>query len=500
MSSPSTAAPHTPSLSHCHFSGLAGGGMSALAWYLRLSGRAVSGSDRAFDQGDAAVARARADMERAGMRVTPQDGSGLTKDTTALIVSTAIEADSPEVRRARELGVPVLHRSELLALLADEKKTIAVAGTSGKSTVTGMIWQILDAARSSTGGAPSLITGANLPSLTEKGLPGNAFSGSAAGNGPDEKGWLVIEADESDGSLVRYRPEIAVLLNIEKDHQEIDALMPLFATFRDRSRSAVVNARDARCVSLKRAGDGEFNAGDATGAGMSAGGLSVEDVSFGDWESSFRWRGTSFRVPVPGRYNVENALAALAVASVVGVTPEDAARGLAAFKGVERRYTRMGEAGGDERGVTVIDDFAHNPAKVHAALETGARLARKRGGRLLAIFHPHGFAPMKLVGRDIMDEAAKVLGPEDVLYVPPIYYAGGTADRSIASTDLVAHLNEVARGGAGIAPESKDAAVEMVAKRARPGDVVLSMGARDPALGDFAQRLLVAVGAALESR
>ncbi len=464
--------------------------MSALAWYLRLSGREVSGSDRAFDKGDPSVAEARAAMARAGMRVTPQDGSGLTEGATALIVSTAIEGDSPEVRRAKELGVPVLHRSELLALLAAEKKTIAVAGTSGKSTVTGMIWQILDAAAASIGGAPSLITGANLPSLTEKGLPGNAFFG--------EGGWLVIEADESDGSLVRYRPEIAVLLNIEKDHQEIDALMPLFATFRDNSKAAVVNARDARCMSLKRAGDAEFDAGAAgegSNAKMSAGGFSADDVSFGDWESSFRWRGVSFRVPVPGRHNVENALAALAVATRIGVAPEDAARGLAAFKGVERRYVRVGEA----NGITVIDDFAHNPAKVRAALETGARLARKSGGRLLAIFHPHGFAPMKLVGRDIMEEAAHTLGPEDLLYVPPIYYAGGTADRAISSEDLVSHLN-AQRGvagrvgkAAGIAPESKDAALAAVSAAARPGDVILSMGARDPALGGFAKRLLAAL-------
>ncbi len=468
-----------PSLASCHFSGLAGGGMSALAWYLRLSGREVSGSDRAFDRGDPAVAQARAAMERAGMRVTPQDGSGLSEAATALVVSTAIESDGPEVRRAKELGVPVLHRSELLAMLAAEKKTIAVAGTSGKSTVTGMIWQILDAA----GLSPSLITGANLPSLTEKGLPGNAFAGKGE--------WLVIEADESDGSLVRYRPEIALLLNIEKDHQEIEALMPLFATFRDNAKAAVVNVRDARCVSLLRAGDAVFDAGADAGnnAKMSAGGFSVDDVSFGDWESTFRWRGVAFRVPVPGRHNVGNALAALAVASLLGVRPEDAARGLAAFKGVERRYVRVGEA----KGVTVVDDFAHNPAKVRAALETGARLARRSGGRLLAIFHPHGFAPMKLVGRDIMEEAAHALGPEDVLYVPPIYYAGGTADRSISAEELVAHLNGVAGRVAGFAPESKDAALAAVAAAARPGDVVLSMGARDPALGDFAKRLLKAL-------
>jgi UDP-N-acetylmuramate-alanine ligase len=464
----------SPSLDHCHFSGLAGGGMSALAWYLRLSGRAVSGSDRTFDQGRQADQRKA--FEDAGIRVLPQDGSGLTADHTALIVSTAIEGDSPEISRARALDIPVLHRSELLALLSREKKTIAVSGTSGKSTVTGMIWHVLEAA----GLAPSLITGANLPSLTDKGLPGNAFFGAGE--------WLVIEADESDGSLVRYHPEVAVLLNIEKDHQEIDALMPLFRTFRAQAKRAVIHQTDMRCLSLKKQGDVFFDKHSAVGN-------AIVDPVFGDWSSSFRWEGVAFEIPVPGRHNVENALAAIATGDLIGLTPEMCARGLRNFRGVERRYVRVGEA----RGVTVVDDFAHNPAKVRAALETAKGLARGQGdksgkaGRVLAIFHPHGFAPMKLIGRDMMDYAAQVLGPEDHLYLPPIYYAGGTADQSISSADLVAHLNLRAGRAAGTALDSKDAVIAAIAAAARPGDVVLSMGARDPALGEFAQRLLAAL-------
>ena len=445
--------------------------MSALAWYLRLSGRAVSGSDRAFDRADPAVADTRAAMERAGIVVTPQDGTGLTGAHTALIVSTAIEGDGPEVVRARALGVPVLHRSELLAMLSAEKKTIAVAGTSGKSTVTGMIWHALEAADL----APSLITGANLTALSRRGLPGNAAFGSGD--------WLVIEADESDGSLVRYRPEVAVLLNIEKDHQEIDALMPLFRTFRERSRRAVYNRADARCAELARPEDVPFDGG-------SAGGLPAVGASFGEWSSSFRWDGAAVEVPVPGRHNAENALAALAVTRLLGVSSADAARGLAAFEGVERRYVRVGEAHrGDGSVITVVDDFAHNPAKVKAALETAKGAARGLDRRVLAVFHPHGFAPMKLVGRDIMEYAAEVLGPDDRLFLPDIYYAGGTADRSISSADLVAHLNAL-KPGVGVHLPTKDAVLAAVASEARPGDVVLSMGARDPSLGGFATRLL----------
>jgi UDP-N-acetylmuramate-alanine ligase len=475
--------PNTPSLAHCHISGLAGGGMSALAWYLRFSGREVSGSDRAFDQGGQASQRAA--FEAHGIRVTPQDGSGLTAAHTALVVSTAIEGGSPEIARARALNIPVLHRSELLAALASEKKTIAVAGTSGKSTVTGMLWHVLEAG----GLAPSLITGANLPSLTERGLPGNAF----AGTGPDEKGWLAIEADESDGSLVRYHPEVAVLLNIEKDHQEIDALMPLFRTFREQSKRAVIHQADPRCLSLAKPGDVFF---DGRHGQEQAAGIPVVDPVHEEWESRFTWDGVPFVIPVPGRHNVENALAAIATGRLLGVSAEACARGLRAFRGVERRYVRVGEA----RGVTVVDDFAHNPAKVRAALETakGSAFSKNRPleRRVLAIFHPHGFAPMKLIGRDMMESAATVLGPGDKLYLPEIYYAGGTADKSISSADLVAHLNAITGRETGVFLAAKDDVIAAVAAAAKPGDFVLSMGARDPSLGDFARRLLTALEAA----
>lgn len=444
--------------------------MSALAQYLRFAGREVSGSDRLFDQGNTEAIEKRAYFEGHGIRVTPQDGSGLTSAHTALIVSTAIEAGSPEIARARELGVPVLHRSELLAAVCAEKKTLAVAGTSGKSTVAGMAWHVLDAG----GLGPSLVTGANLPSLQERGLLGNAFAGKGA--------WLVIEADESDGSLTRYAPEVSLLLNIEKDHQEVSELMPLFRTFLSKSKRAVINQSDMRCLGLKRQGDFFFDR-------SSAAGLGLKDLVLGPWSSTFALDGVRFDLAVPGRHNVENALAAIATGRMLGVSFEDCARGLRAFKGIERRFIRVGEA----KGVTVVDDFAHNPAKVKAALETAKTLAHADGanGRVLAIFHPHGFAPMKLMGRDIMEAAASVLREGDRLWLPEIYYAGGTADKSISSADLVAHLNTLRPIGS--FAETKDAVIAAAAAEARPGDIVLSMGARDPDLGGFAKRLLGAL-------
>jgi UDP-N-acetylmuramate-alanine ligase len=357
---------------------------------------------------------------------------------------------------------------------------VAVAGTSGKSTVSGMAWHVLE----SGGLQPSLITGANLPSLQERGLLGNAYAGKGE--------WLVIEADESDGSLVRYRPEIALLLNIEKDHQEVAELMPLFRQFRSQSKRAVINQSDMRCLGLKQLGDVFFDRTSAAGTGL-------RDLVLNDWGSTFALDGTSFTLHVPGRHNVENALAAIALGRTLGISFDDCARGLRNFKGVERRFIRVGETrAGEVRGITVIDDFAHNPAKVKAALETARALAAKNDGRLLAVFHPHGFAPMKLMGRDIMDSAASVLREGDRLFLPEIYYAGGTADKTISSADLIDHLNARSASSStlGTFLKSKAAVSAAVAAEARPGDVVLSMGARDPDLGAFAANLLAALESA----
>lgn len=439
--------------------------MSALAQYLRFAGREVSGSDRIFDRGGETGRRAY--FEGHGIRILPQDGSGLDSNHTALIVSTAIEGDNPEIKRAHELGIPVLHRSELLARIGAEKKTVAVAGTSGKSTVSGMAYHVLEAG----GLSPSLITGANLPSLQKRGLLGNAAAGSGE--------WLVIEADESDGSLTRYRPEAGMILNIEKDHQEIEALMPLFQTFRAQCNRAILNANDPRCVELKKIGDLFFGP-------KSADGMEIENLALEEWKSSFSLGGILFEIPVPGKHNVENALAAITLGRLLGISLEACARGLAQFQGVERRYVRIGETG----GITVVDDFAHNPAKVKAALETAKGKAWGKKRRVLAVFHPHGFAPMKLMGRDIMDSVAEVLDAEDRFFLPEIYYAGGTTDKSISSADLIDYLNTRPHPRPiGSFYPTKAEVLNAVAAEAQPGDLVISMGARDPDLGRFAEKL-----------
>lgn len=452
-------------LSHTFFSGIAGTGMSALAQYLAFEGRKVSGSDRSLDRG--AEAAKRAYFEGLGISLVPQDGAGLA-GCSCLVVSTAIEASNPEVQQAKALGLPIVHRSDLLAHLASLKKTIAVSGTSGKSTVSGMCYHVLEAG----GLSPSLITGAALNSLVGQGLLGNAKAG------PGE--WLVIEADESDGSLVKYHPEIGLILNVEKDHKEIEELLPLFRQFEAQSRKVILNGADAHCRELRRPGDILFQPAAST-EGL------LLDLKFGDWETAFSLGGVPFKLNVPGRHNLANALAALAVGRTVGVSLADCAKGLAGYLGVERRHVRLGVA----NGITVVDDFAHNPAKVKACLETVKAAADGSRRRVLAVFHPHGFAPMKLLGEDLVQGISEVLEPGDRLLMPEIYYAGGTADKSISSADLIASLNR--RKAIGSFHATKDEVIAALVKEARPGDWIVTMGARDPSLGDFALKLFGAV-------
>ena len=455
-------------LSRPHFSGLAGTGMSAVAEWMLREGYAVSGSDRSFDRGQEPAKRAL--FEKLGARITVQDGSGVN-GASCLVVSTAIEDQNAEVKRAKELGLPIFHRSEVLKAISESRLTIAVSGTSGKSTATGMVFHILEAA----GLAPSLITGANLPSVTARGALGNAWAGKGE--------WLVIEADESDGTLIQYHPEIGVILNIEKDHKPIAELIPLFTAFRDQTRRKVIVGLDDVEASLMRREQ------DVTFSGNSAADWIIENGVLDEWESRFSISDVGFKIPLPGAHNVQNAMAAMAVARVLEIPLAICAQGLAQFQGVERRHVRVGVV----NGITVVDDFAHNPAKVAACLKSLKQDGHGKKRRVLAIFHPHGYGPMKFMGRDIMDAVAKVLDANDRLYLPEIFYAGGSADQSISSADLVAYLN--AQKPIGIFLAEKAEVIRAVAKVAKPGDVVVSMGARDPALGEFARQILAEIQA-----
>jgi len=443
-----------------HFSGIGGVGMSALAQVAAMEGRRVSGSDRDFDRGRNLGVKSA--LEKLGIRIFPQDGSGVNGDTAELALSTAIEDSNPEVVGARELGIKISHRSELLAAQVNKNDTIAVAGTSGKSTAAAMLFCALAAG----GLEPSIITGGALVSLKEKGFLGNAFRGKGK--------VLVVEADESDGTIARYVPRTGLLLNISKDHKDLPELNRIFSGFAGHCGRVLVNADDPAASALLP---------HAEVFGVDAGGWKVTDIKESPFSSVFRINGTLFSLPAPGRYNIENALAACAAASAYGVSLAASAAGLKAFRGVERRFVLVGE----KNGGTVIDDYAHNPAKISAVLKA----LHRAGGRVLAVYQPHGFTPTRHLKAELIESFAGGLGPDDMLLMPEIYYAGGTVTKNISSKDISDAV--AARGRKAVFFADRTGIPAALSKLVRPGDVVAVLGARDATLAGFAASILEAL-------
>jgi UDP-N-acetylmuramate--L-alanine ligase len=432
-----------------HFAGIFGTGMSALAQYLRFQGIAVSGSDRLLAIED--TASMRQSLEGLGCAIFNQDGSAVTAGTDVVCISTAIEESNPDIAAARACELPIIHRSDLLATIITSKKTIAVAGTSGKSTVTSMIFEFLTAC----GKSPSLISGAPLRRLEKQGLIGNAFSG-----GSD---LLVVEADESDGTLTKYSPEVAVVLNISKDHKDVEEIKGLFETLVSQSTWTATNADDPGLATLQTT----VNFGRSTSASWQSDNEQLLPTSV----KLFR-NGTEYHLPLPGNHNLENLRAALCVCehfSCEGPTLADAVRN---FEGVARRFS-VTETG---NGIYVVDDFAHNPAKIAAAVSA----ARGLSERIIAIYQPHGFGPTRFLRDEYITTFRTVFGRDDSLYLLPIYYAGGTAQKDIASADIITGLGPVSFNAQAV--KNREELLTKLKTDAKPGDCLLVMGARDPSL------------------
>lgn len=439
------------------FVGIAGAGMSAIAQYLQGTGMQVAGSDRFFNDGKAGDIKAK--LETEGIRCFLQNGEGITANTDLVVVSTAIEDTVIEVKKAKEMGIPIIHRSALLSLIAATRKTIAIGGTSGKSTTTGMLFDIMRHA----GKDPSVISGAGLVDLIKKGRIGNAFVGAGE--------WLIIEADESDGSIVQYRPEIGVLLNVEKDHKELDELVGVFGTFRDNSRHFSVNRSNEYSRKLSVDAKNDFCVdGSDTEAGFQA--TAFRQNGF---QVSFRINGHDFELNILGRHNMENAVAATAAASLAGVSIADAARSLRKYQGIYRRTQVLGQ----KNGVWVVDDFAHNPAKCAAAI----RACQPVSGRVVAWFQPHGYTPTKFLRKEFAHEIAHALRDQDEIWMSEIFYAGGTATKDISALDLVNDIKALGKNAYFV--EDRNLFLAKAKNHLTAGTTLLLMGARDPSLEQF---------------
>jgi UDP-N-acetylmuramate--alanine ligase len=432
-----------------HFAGIFGTGMSALAQYLRFQGIAVSGSDRLLTSDD--TASIRQSLEGLGCTIVNQDGSGVSEDTDAVCVSTAIEESNPDIAAACARGLPIVHRSDLLAAIITSKRTIAVAGTSGKSTVTAMIFEFLTAC----GKSPSLVSGAPLLRLEKQGLIGNAWSG-----GSD---LLVVEADESDGTLVKYAPEVTVILNISKDHKGVDEIRELFETLVSKSPWTALNSDDPILASLP--------ATVGFGQGSSASWRPDHEELLPTSVKLFL-KGIEYHLPLPGSHNLENLRAALCVCEHFGCEGLILANAVKNFEGVARRFA-VTET---ERNVHVVDDFAHNPVKIAAAVSA----ARGRSERIIAVYQPHGFGPTRFLKDEYIATFRTIFRENDSLYLLPIYYAGGTAQKNISSEDIISGLGSVLFNAQAVS--DRDELLTKLKVDVRSGDCVLVMGARDPSL------------------
>ena len=458
------------------FCGIGGSGMLPLALILRGAGAQVAGSDRSRDQGR--TPEKFAWLESLGFTLHPQDGSGIVSADQTLVASAAVEQTVPEMLRAAELGCSRMARAELLAALFNAAPSrVAIGGTSGKSTVTGMAGWIMDQA----GRDPTIMNGAVMKNYASSDAP---FASARVGSGSV----FVSEVDESDGSIALYDPTVAVLSNVSLDHKSLDELRSLFGAFVQRAAVAVINCDDAEAAALIPQAKSLISFGINSPIAMIgvASGSMVEAPTSLSATILDRRDGTSARLElkVPGRHNLANALAAIAACNAAGVPFFDAVQALGAFAGLARRFDIIGTS---PAGVTVIDDFGHNPDKVAATLAT----LKAHPGRIIAFFQPHGYGPLRQMGAELAQTIAARLGPDDLTILCDPVYFGGTVDQSEGSERITA-LIRAAGGQAEHIPARDDCAARIV-QLARPGDRVVIMGARDDTLALFARNLLAAL-------
>ena len=425
-----------------HLIGIGGSGMSALATVLSGLGDEVSGSDRTVDAPNVRF------LESLGIRVFPDDGSGVGAGVDEVVVSTAIEDSNPGLRKARELGVPVVHRAKALARALSGRRLVAVVGTCGKSTVTAMLGHVL----AECGLDPLCVNGANVPGWT-----GAVRMGAG--------GYAVAEVDESDRSLVAFSPYAAVVTNSSADHYSKAEMDEVFDAFVKDCPGPVV---DGRKVEKWKSGKVEkWKSGEVEKWKSGGVGKLVDEV-----ETS-----------MPGEHNRQNAALALRMAVALGCDEGRARAALLSFRGVERRLQLVSGPGDVP---AVYDDYAHNTEKLHAMLST---LQERFADGVCAVWRPHGYAPLRKMKDALAAMFAATLRPHDRLLLLPVYDAGGTADRSIGSADLLAAMKSLGVGAPATLVAGPDDALEQCEAYGGDRSCFVVCGARDPGLPQLARRI-----------
>jgi UDP-N-acetylmuramate--alanine ligase len=445
-----------------HFVGIGGIGMSGIAEVMHNLGYKVQGSDSA----EGYVVEG---LRKRGISITIGQSADNLGDAAVVVTSTAIKRDNPEVQAAYAARIPVVRRAEMLAELMRLKSTVAVAGTHGKTTTTSMIAALLDAG----GIDPTVINGGII----------NQY-GSNARLGDSE--WMVVEADESDGSFLRLDGTIAVVTNIDPEHLDhygsFDAAKDAYVEFVENVpfygaallcldhpevQAIIPRVRDRRIVTYGFAASADVR------------GVNVQPYPGGNrFEAIIRSRDGTTRsiegidLPMPGRHNVQNALAAIGVALEMGIDDATIQNGFAKFGGVKRRFTKVGEIAFDGAApAVVIDDYGHHPVEIRAVLAAARESAQ---GRVIAVVQPHRYSRLG----NLMDDFAQAFNDADMVFVTPVYAAGEAPVEGVSGEALVARTSERGHRAADSIADA-DALAVKIAEIAQPHDLIVCLGAGD---------------------
>lgn len=437
------------------FSGIGGSGLSAIAGLMSERGIEVVGSDRSFDMNPEHPLKKI--FQSKGITIVPQDGKGLDKSFDLAVFSTAVESDKPEVLKARDLGIPVKTRPEYLADIVGQFSTTAVAGTSGKSTASGMLAYLAER----LGQKPNFIGGGRVKQFRSLLNQGNYIYGDSNS--------LIIEACESDGTIVDYKPVHSVILNLSLDHNPVEETAGMFDVFiKNTSGKKIVNADDRNLMNIKFRDIITFSIDRPSD-------YRAEEITYNPLSTEFFVHKTKFSLSLPGKHNLYNALACIALLSETGVSPVSIAEVLPGFQGIDRRFDIHLNDGKN----VVIDDYAHNPHKIGSFMAAMKIL----GESICYIFQPHGFGPTRLMKKGYIETFIKNLRDKDHLVILPIFYSGGSVSKDISSNDLAEEIRSAGRSVEVL--EDRKALL----KRLDRWSIYTVFGARDETLSDFAEEI-----------
>ena len=457
-----TAEYHIKAGDKIHFVGVGGIGMSALAQLFAAHGCEVSGSDRGAEQKENQALIA--PLKAQGIKIFPQDGSFIkTVEPDCLVYSTAIEDDNPDFTASP--GIPRIHRAVALAAaisMNDEQISIAVSGSCGKTTVTAWL-------------AEALYNLDTDPTCLNGGLISSFKTSDCAGNYRHGKGkYFVFEADESDKSLLVYRADYVIIMNVGTDHYSKEELLEVFATFAANAKKGVILEQKVFQLIKNRIPENLL---------VLVFDTAICDYRIVDGEARAKINDIEITLPVCGKHNAFNAAAVLATLSVLGYDNKSARDAVEKFNGVWRRFDCAGRT---KFGATIYDDYAHNPEKIASCIQAAQEIA---SGKVFAVFQPHGFGPLGFMRDGLLTELEKVLRPEDEFILLQPFYAGGTSSFKPTSEEVVESYQQTGTKKYSSC-ESRLKLTKYLQSVARNGDVILIMGARDNSLSNYAESLI----------